>query len=186
MAPPERDYCAGQEKANQDTARTRKPVIDYDKVRNVTITRVNADTKEVHFEAFGIDDEPYEYGPYRWGDERLMWINCPSTLPSDAKPAKVGAKPQITEGELPKVDASGMLLLSRSWKKKPDPNPNPDALIDNSASRNTSSNVPIRGVDTDHRPKWPTGLGAGFALGSKEGKATEPRLVNLRSGEPTS
>ena len=118
--------------ANQTAAMNRSPRRDYHRIANVIIVSVTApDT--VRFSAIGSDGNRHEFDAI-WGDEKVMWVYCPSTLPSDAE----NPGPPAMPGPPPAVHAAGVLFLETGFCQTNNIAIPPDEIIN--------------GIIT---PKWP-------------------------------
>lgn len=79
----------------------------YADVRNVLIRASDPATRRVTISAVGTDGARHDYPDLVWGDEDVMWVYCPSSLPSQA----IYPDP----GPVPAVGATGTLYLERAF-----------------------------------------------------------------------
>ncbi|HKE16185.1 MAG TPA: hypothetical protein VKB80_15015, partial [Kofleriaceae bacterium] len=137
--------------ANQTAATNRNPRRDYHRIANVVIESVSPTTSTVQFSAIGTDGNRHTFAAEVWGDEKVMWAYCPSTLPSDAE----NPGPPAMPGPVPALHAAGVLFLETNYCQTNDIAIPPDEIIN--------------GIIT---PKWPRNFGDPPPVGKLRLEAT--------------
>lgn len=119
--------------ANQTACQNRNPAREYHRIQNVVIEVVPS-SSTVQFSAIGTDNNRHTFAAEVWGDEKVMWAYCPSTLPSDAE----NPGPPAMPGLAPALHAAGVLFLETGYCQTNQIKIPPDEIIN--------------GIIT---PKWP-------------------------------